>query len=787
LLSRETGLPTGRERAGTQHLNQQLACWAEDDFLQHCSAQYADLGSVSRSTIATAFSPDGGVVASTHGDHTVKVVSCDNGSCLKVLDGHRRTPWVVRFHPSNPNLVVSGSLDNMVVLWRIAQAQKLISYDFGKPIHSVAFHPTGDLLVVASGHRVYVWNYLKPSKSPAVHVLKSKRSLRAVHFHPAGKNLLLTAEVMERRTSSASQAAQAAQQQPISAPASAPTTDQAHRLAEPRAARGQAAPHAAAAGAGVEGASHNLTAASVPRAQPPAGPHRPAAGPRSLLTSVIAQAEERRQQAAAAATQPPPGRAAPTQRAAPLETSVNIRGFDGPPAAASNPSQPPAQALTSVPSTHAAISSSGSAARTTAVPPPPAQADMRLAAPVATPSATPPRQDPMELWQLRGAGGSTTHAIPLVPQPLGPAYELTWAWDMDPSDMADCALQSVRERQAIMLEHQLLPQLWGGQEQPCLVNVHLWDFNPARPCAPLANARLSVQRVVLCSEMCAHFSPCGRYLALCVMPEQCSPQCAEWQARQEQMLHQQRYGNASPCSVSSASGRADTSLAHGTTPMLDQPVPTRRRTLAEGGAPEPPPPHAHPSASANPAAKTSSATAAAATAAAAGPPRPNHYELRVYSLDGPTFGQLLHARPIHAAHCLTSLQFSPTSEHVLVAYGRRHISLCSLVVDNGYMVPVHTVLEVYRVADMSLVRVLPSMEDEVNAASFHPTPGGGIVYGTKEGKLRILRHDRRTPRGASIQFLSSRLDQEMWNERDSTSDEEPDPTPPIAMRSRSDR
>ena len=32
----------------------------------------------------------------------------------------------------------------------------------------------------------------------------------------------------------------------------------------------------------------------------------------------------------------------------------------------------------------------------------------------------------------------------------------------------------------------------------------------------------------------------------------------------------------------------------------------------------------------------------------------------------------------------------------------------------------HTILEVYRVSDMSLVRVLPSAEDEVNAAAFHP-------------------------------------------------------------------
>lgn len=37
----------------------------------------------------------------------------------------------------------------------------------------------------------------------------------------------------------------------------------------------------------------------------------------------------------------------------------------------------------------------------------------------------------------------------------------------------------------------------------------------------------------------------------------------------------------------------------------------------------------------------------------------------------------------------------------------------------------------YRVSDMELVRLLPSTEDEVNVACFHPAVGCGLVYGTK--------------------------------------------------------
>lgn len=43
-------------------------------------------------------------------------------------------------------------------------------------------------------------------------------------------------------------------------------------------------------------------------------------------------------------------------------------------------------------------------------------------------------------------------------------------------------------------------------------------------------------------------------------------------------------------------------------------------------------------------------------------------------------------------------------------------------------------LQIYRVSDMELVRVLPSAEDEVNVACFHPLVGGGLVYGTKVKK-----------------------------------------------------
>ena len=92
-----------------------------------------------------------------------------------------------------------------------------------RPIASIAFHAQGEVLAVASGHKVrrivplymqflfgflcncpdfravcqlYIWHYNRrgETSSPAI-ILKTRRSLRAVHFHPYAAPFLLTAEV----------------------------------------------------------------------------------------------------------------------------------------------------------------------------------------------------------------------------------------------------------------------------------------------------------------------------------------------------------------------------------------------------------------------------------------------------------------------------------------------------------------------------------------------------------------------------------------------------------------
>jgi len=67
----------------------------EDSFLTNYGTEPFDfIRSVDNpiSTIAIAISPDGDTVATTHGDHTVKVFKISSGELLRTFLGHPRTP-----------------------------------------------------------------------------------------------------------------------------------------------------------------------------------------------------------------------------------------------------------------------------------------------------------------------------------------------------------------------------------------------------------------------------------------------------------------------------------------------------------------------------------------------------------------------------------------------------------------------------------------------------------------------------------------------------------------------
>ncbi|KAF6152751.1 hypothetical protein GIB67_021411 [Kingdonia uniflora] len=117
------------------------------------------------------------VPQSTHGDHTVKIIDCQNWELLKGLK------W------SSSNSLGGEQLSFLF----IRPYFNLLSY-----VVKVRFHPLHPK-ILASGsldHELYIWHYNKrgEASSPTI-ILKTRRSLRVVHFHPHAAPFLLTAEV----------------------------------------------------------------------------------------------------------------------------------------------------------------------------------------------------------------------------------------------------------------------------------------------------------------------------------------------------------------------------------------------------------------------------------------------------------------------------------------------------------------------------------------------------------------------------------------------------------------
>jgi len=266
-----------------------------------------------------------------------------------------------------------------------------------------------------------------------------------------------------------------------------------------------------------------------------------------------------------------------------------------------------------------------------------------------------------------------------------------------------------------------------GEEQPPRVRLKLWRFDEGKSSAALDETcalRLNVPDAVLCSEMGVQFSPCGRFIAATVA-------CR------------------GPIAASTVDATAAAPTAGHSGDAMDwSPVRAPHAHLHPQGREqeqqqqEQQSPHLQPPTTYHHQVLRIGSSGNGSTYISPLPERVV-FEVRIISIDCNTFGDAIKARRIRAAHCLTSVQFSPAGDHVLLAYGKKHSSLLrSLVADRGALVPLHTILEVFRLSDMELARVLPSAEDEINAACFHPVPGGGIAYGTKEGRLRIIVHDK---------------------------------------------
>ncbi|XP_045413895.1 activating molecule in BECN1-regulated autophagy protein 1 isoform X5 [Lemur catta] len=182
----------GRERGtramGAQRLLQELV--EDKTRWMKWEGKRVELPDSPRSTFLLAFSPDRTLLASTHVNHNIYITEVKTGKCVHSLIGHRRTPWCVTFHPTISGLIASGCLDGEVRIWDLHGGSESWFTDSNNAIASLAFHPTAQLLLIATANEIHFWDWSRREPFAAVKTASEMERVRLVRFDPLGHYLL---------------------------------------------------------------------------------------------------------------------------------------------------------------------------------------------------------------------------------------------------------------------------------------------------------------------------------------------------------------------------------------------------------------------------------------------------------------------------------------------------------------------------------------------------------------------------------------------------------------------
>ncbi|CAH0769938.1 unnamed protein product [Bemisia tabaci] len=164
---------------------------AEDIFVQKSLNEHKfELPENARSTFLMVFSPDGKIVASTHGNHSIYVTDVRTCKTIRTLNGHPRTPWCIAFHPSSNQILASGCLGGEVRVWDLHGGSEVWTSDCHTVIASLAFHPIERVLVIATYNELYFWDWNERVPFAKCRTGHEKEKIRYVAFDHLGQKLI---------------------------------------------------------------------------------------------------------------------------------------------------------------------------------------------------------------------------------------------------------------------------------------------------------------------------------------------------------------------------------------------------------------------------------------------------------------------------------------------------------------------------------------------------------------------------------------------------------------------
>lgn len=102
---------------------------------------------------------------SSHKDHMVRSFDINTGQYVRSFEGHPRTPFCIKIHPSQPSTFASACYDGNVYVWDMETGVRKFQTQVATTVSSINFVPAqlapsgADSLIITFGEEVHLWKY----------------------------------------------------------------------------------------------------------------------------------------------------------------------------------------------------------------------------------------------------------------------------------------------------------------------------------------------------------------------------------------------------------------------------------------------------------------------------------------------------------------------------------------------------------------------------------------------------------------------------------------------------